>query len=657
VIPPLTESESISTRQALGLFAKGLRYVRPFRLRFAVKAGLAIASLAPMLLLPWPIKVLIDHVIEGRPLRESLEAYPFFLRPLLEPLAEVSSNELLAWTIAFQAVLLVLVGALGTTARERDETEAYLESGQDTATRTENAANYGHSFAGGLFGLFEFRWTIRLTQALNHHYRSSLFERVQALPMPAFDDERVGDAVYRLMYDTPSITNTCYRILLTPVVSLVGILLTAAMLRLVVGEHSAIVFVALAFAPGALLVTYPFAAALRRRGERSRRAGAVTTSTLEEGVTHVLAVQSLGGHARQRSQFHRDSWSSFTRYRALVLVGMAAFVAALVPAALLVRWAFLYVADLVISGQITRGDFTLLFTYFALIFGYSVGLGSLWIALQESAPGLHRVFFLMGLPSEEDPVGALLLPAVRHGVRIEGAHFRYDDGTEALRGVDFEARVGEVTALVGPVGAGKTTLAYLIPRFLSPRLGRVAIDGTDIATVSRASLRSKVAFVFQETLLFDGTVFENIRLGRADAPEADVYRAARSAGADAFIRSLPQGYATPLGRGGAKLSVGQKQRIAIARALLLDAPILILDEPTSALDPESERHLVRALREAARSRLVLVIAHRLSTVREADQIVFLDGGRVVERGRHDELIARPGSPYRRFVELQTLGAA
>jgi ABC-type multidrug transport system fused ATPase/permease subunit len=217
--------------------------------------------------------------------------------------------------------------------------------------------------------------------------------------------------------------------------------------------------------------------------------------------------------------------------------------------------------------------------------------------------------------------------------------------------------VGSVTAIVGPAGAGKTTLAYLIPRFVEPTSGRVRVDGVDAASVTRASLRAQIAFVFQETALFDDTVLENIRLGRPGASEAEVRRAARMAGADEFIARLPEGYRTRLGRAGGKLSVGQKQRLAIARALVRDAPILILDEPTSALDPETEQRLVAALREASRERLVLVIAHRLSTVRAADQILFLEAGEILERGTHAELASRPGGAYRRFVELQTRGAA
>jgi ABC-type multidrug transport system fused ATPase/permease subunit len=214
-----------------------------------------------------------------------------------------------------------------------------------------------------------------------------------------------------------------------------------------------------------------------------------------------------------------------------------------------------------------------------------------------------------------------------------------------------------VTALVGPAGAGKTSLAYLIPRFLSPTAGRVRLDGTDLEELALESLRAQISFVFQETVLFDDTVEGNIRLGREGASEVEVQRAAVLAGADEFIQRLPEGYRTRLGRSGGKLSVGQKQRLSIARALVRNAPILILDEPTSALDSDTEQRLVAALREASKTRLVLVIAHRLSTVRAADQICFLQEGRILERGTHDELMALEGGAYRRFVELQTLGAA
>jgi ABC-type multidrug transport system fused ATPase/permease subunit len=285
-----------------------------------------------------------------------------------------------------------------------------------------------------------------------------------------------------------------------------------------------------------------------------------------------------------------------------------------------------------------------------------VEVGSIWLRVQESAAGLERVFFLMDLPAESDPPDAEPLARLASEVRIEDVHHAFSDGTKSLRGVSLEVRVGEVTALVGPAGAGKTTLAYLIPRFVEPQQGRVTFDGKDVRRALRSTLRSQIAFVFQETALFDATVEENLRVGDASASDAELRRAARVAGADEFVRALPQGYQTPLGRSGAKLSVGQRQRLAIARALVRDPRVLILDEPTSALDAETEHRLVRALREASSDRAVLVIAHRLSTVRDADIIHFVDGGRIIESGNHAELLARKDGAYRRFVELQARGA-
>jgi ABC-type multidrug transport system fused ATPase/permease subunit len=648
------ERREISDREALRVFGRALRYVGPFRARFAVKAGLTLASLLPPLLLPWPIKMQIDHFIEGRPVDPA--AYPFFVQFLVQPLVGAAPETLLLATLGFQLLLVVTIGALGSASNERDHADARISSGRDTATTTENDANYGHSRASGLLGLFEFHWTLRLTQDLNHHYRSRLFERIHSLPMTSFDDERIGDAIYRVMYDTPAITQVVYRLLLVPLYAPIGILLVAGALELSYGDTPA-AWLALALLPLVGLGTLPFAALIRRRSQQSRMAGATTAATIEEGMSNVLAVQSLGGRGRERERFERDSWQSFGAYRRYVRAWISAGAGALCVGLPLIAWTARRGIDRVIDGSLTPGDFALLIVYFTQVATYAVTLALLWLQIQGNAAGLHRVFFLMDLPGEDEGEGAPDAPRLRRELRLEQVGFRYEDGTWALRGVDLTARVGEVTALVGPAGAGKTTLAYLVPRFLRPSRGRVLFDGVDVGGARLASVRSQVAFVFQESQLFDASVEENIRIGNPQASDAEVRRAARVAGADAFIRELPQGYRTRLGRAGGKLSVGQKQRLAIARALLRDAPILILDEPTSALDPETEQQLLASLREAARARLVIVVAHRLSTVRDAHQILFLEGGRVVERGTHAELMARSGGAYRRFVSIQTRGAA
>ncbi|HTO08059.1 MAG TPA: ABC transporter ATP-binding protein [Myxococcota bacterium] len=634
--------------------ARALRYVRPLRARFAAKVAMSLLSITPLLVLPVPIKLLIDHVIGNLPLAERIHTFPFLARPLVRLLIGASPVEILWLTVAAQVVLLLVIGQIGTSGGERDQTNAFGAGGVDAATETENAANLGFSYVGGIFGLFEFGWTLRLTQDLNHGFRSRLFERIQALPLSKLEDARIGDAVYRLMYDTPSISWACYRLVLITTVAPFGVAVYAYAIWDSFGVPELALW-ALALAPVTLLATWPFAELLRRRMLRSRSAGAIATSSLEEGVANIVAVQTQSGESRERARFDRESLESFQRHRGMIAVAMLAVLCALVPGVAVVRGAFLEVVDLAIAGRISLGDVSVLVTWFVQIAVFCGYLGGMWFSLNFSAPGLERVFALLDAEPERDAPGARDLPRARESLRFEHVDFAHTEGGATLRDVDFEARRGQMTAIVGPAGAGKTTLLWHVPRFLAPQRGCVRVDGVDLAGVTRESLRAQIAFVFQETALFAGTLEENLRLAKRDASELELRRAAQVAGVDELVRSLPDGWQTRLGRGGAGLSVGQKQRLAIARALLRDAPILILDEPTSALDPDTERHLLASLREAARDRIVLLVSHRLSTVRDADQILFLREGRIVERGTHEELVALPDGAYRHFVELQAAG--
>lgn len=654
----LQESEQLGSADSARVIARALRYVAPFRRQFAVKLGLLLVSLVPLVLLPWPMKILVDHVIRGIPFGEQATSFPFFIQPLIDALARLSAPEVLVWTIASQFVLLVGVGAFGMGGRESDRADDRgIPQGWDMATRTENEANSGFSLVGGLLGFIDYRYTMRLTQDLNHHYRTRLFDRIQSLPMSSLDDERIGDAVYRVMYDTTAITQTCYRLVLTPIVSPLYILLTVWVMGLVYGWMSPLVFAGLCFLPATLIPTLPFAHFQRLYASRSRQSGATTTSSLEESMANVLAVQSLGGEGRERARFDADSTDSFRQYRFKLLLDIVTALAAAVFASALVIYIFFYVGDGIVDGRFSPGDFAVLLPFFVSIAAASADLGSLWIRLQSDATGLNRVFFLMDAESERDLDSAAPLPEIRECLTVQHVSFAYEGGAPTLRDVSFEARVGQVVALAGPAGAGKTTLASLVPRFIAPDAGRVMVDGRDIAHATLESLRDQIAFVFQETVLFDATIEDNIKLGNPDASETEVRHAARTAGAHDFVEALPDGYQTRLGRAGGKLSVGQRQRLSIARALVRKAPILILDEPTSALDPDTERRLVSALREASRTRIVIVIAHRLSTIREADVILFLESGAIVERGDHGTLMALPGGHYRRYVEMQTQGVA
>ena len=311
----------------------------------------------------------------------------------------------------------------------------------------------------------------------------------------------------------------------------------------------------------------------------------------------------------------------------------------------------LTVATSVIGGIMTPGDYYALIGLAGAIGGSGVALGMVWIGVQSEVAAVRRVFFFLDM-EVEPPARTRERLAVRDGVSFENVGLRYPNGHRALSNINLSLNLGELVAFVGPTGAGKTSLAYLIPGFYRPTEGRVRLDGRDIAEVDLDSLRSQVSYVFQEHLLLNESIRGNLKLANPSATEADIRRACDAASATEFIERLPDGLDTRLGQSGDTLSVGQKQRVCIARGLVRDTRILILDEPTAALDPQTENALVNALRQAAEGRLVIVIAHRLSTIRQADRIVFLEDGTIREVGTHDGMMAVPDGAYRRFVELQ-----
>jgi ABC-type multidrug transport system fused ATPase/permease subunit len=369
-------------------------------------------------------------------------------------------------------------------------------------------------------------------------------------------------------------------------------------------------------------------------------------------MDNVLAVQSLGGNEREKEKFAIESNASFKNYRRIVWANLYYGNLTEFAYQFLRVAAIVFVATKVVEGELSIGDYGVVFFYFAFLAGPAYFISRVWIDMQQHITGVRRVFAMMDLPVEQDQ-GDRELPRIEGGISIRGAGFVYPDGRRALQNVSFDANVGQIVALVGPTGAGKTSLAYLVPRFHTATEGQVQIDGVDVKDVSMESLRSQITYVFQETQLLADSIVDNIRFGNPDATTDQVESVARTAGIHDFIVSLPDGYQTKLGTTSSKISVGQKQRIAIARGLLRDSRILILDEPTSALDPETEEYLVQALHEAAKNRLVMIIAHRLSTIAQADHIVFLEDGEVREQGSPQELMANPDGAYRRFVELQT----
>ncbi|MEM7365730.1 MAG: ABC transporter ATP-binding protein [Pseudomonadota bacterium] len=651
----LDTNTSIGWKESADIIGRTFSYVRFFGWRYLAKFILKLGSYAlPLALIPWPVKILTDHVILGKPI-EDATGYPSYMWPLIESMYGMSQLDILFVLAAIGISLVVLIGSY-TTGYE-DQVSAGLAQGHDYATQTENKIHGGYSTAGGLYGYIEFKLDTRLVQSLNHTLRSQLFSRIGSLSMTQLEDQRIGDSIYRVMYDAPQVNEIFFELTHTPIMSTVLYIQAMVTVLNAYPDMPEIFWMTAAILPIWATISSLFSRSVRRRGQAARAAGALTTSTIEEGMDNVLAVQSLGGNKKEKARFSDDSGESFKRFRSVALLWMfigplGAFVSKVVETLFLV-----YIVVKIIDGEMSPGDFAAMFVYFGYLRGPAMSLSILWVRLQDNVAGMRRVFAMLDLPPEDD-LGSLELPTVERGVTMENVGFVYPDGRRALSNINLTADVGQIVAIVGPTGSGKTSLAYLIPRFHQASEGIIRIDGYPVDDLTLSSLRDQVTYVFQETQLFSDSIGDNIRYGKPDATQDEVERVAKIAGIHDFIAALPDGYNTRLGSAtSSKLSVGQKQRISIARGLLRDSRILILDEPTSALDPETEQYLVQSLHEAAKNRLVVIIAHRLSTIAHADKIVFLEDGELREQGNHEELMQVEGGHYRRFVDLQTSAAS
>jgi ATP-binding cassette, subfamily B, bacterial MsbA len=410
---------------------------------------------------------------------------------------------------------------------------------------------------------------------------------------------------------------------------------------------------------GAPLIVYP----LVRLGQRVRR----TTRRSQEALEHLshLGAEAFTGHrivkafgmeAHESAKFARAGHHLFRTN-----MKVTAALSGLPPLMELIggigmAGALVYGSRQIAGGRLTPGQFVLFIGTLFLMYGPAKKLSRVNANLQQAVAASERIFEMLDTHSEvgEQP-DACALPPFRDRIEFRGVGFGYDDGlSRILREVSFSVRAGQMVALVGRSGAGKTTLVNLLPRFYDVSEGEILIDGVDIRDVTLSSLRRQVGIVTQDTVLFDDSIASNIAYGCPEASRQEIEAAARAANAHGFILELPQGYETIIGERGQRLSGGQRQRLAIARALLKNAPILVLDEATSALDTESELLVQAALANLMMNRTSFVIAHRLSTIRRADAIIVLEQGTVVEKGRHEELLARPDGVYATLYELQLL---
>ncbi|NIR44700.1 MAG: ABC transporter ATP-binding protein [Gemmatimonadetes bacterium] len=490
---------------------------------------------------------------------------------------------------------------------------------------------------------------VKVREGVVRDMRNQLYGHIQKLPLGFFDRSKAGQLMARVFSDTQQtkdiVTYTVSE-LLKHVVSLVAFV---TMLFLISWK---LTLIALVVAPLFLGFLKPMLGRLRRGFRRAHDAQGELTSMLQETASGARLVKAYGAEDYESQRFaevNRSYNKTFVRTERIRLLSspLSEVLGSLVT--LVLVWVG---AQFVFGGEMTAEAFLTFLTISLRVQSPIKALTTFPARAQVSMAAADRFFEILDSPIEADLADGPRLEKLEEGVEYENVHFSYDGDEPVLKGVSFSIQRGEVVALVGPSGAGKSTIVDLLPRFYEPQRGRITIDGVDVANVSLGSLRDLLGVVSQETVIFHDTVRANIAYGDADRyTQEQIEEAARAANAHDFILRLPKGYDTVLGDRGLRLSGGQRQRIAIARAILRDPPLLIFDEATSSLDTESERLVQGAIDHLLENRTVIVVAHRLSTIRNAHQIIVLQNGAIVESGRHDDLLARRGV-YRRLYELQ-----
>ena len=509
-----------------------------------------------------------------------------------------------------------------------------------------------------------------MTQQINQRLRVAMIKRAERLSLRYHSHARTGDAIYRIYQDSNAITSVVDTVILDPI-NIAARCLQALFILWLFNPWLGLLAIGV-LAPMVLIVVR-YTPRLQRFSQLAREASSDLTSRIQETFAAIRVVKANQAEAAAMARFDADS------KRALdAALRLRMEMAALWMLVLAVAGAGILAGDYLMASWTVRGEATWLAGAIAFVgfgvwnlgayqaasgrgaefFDWSRGLINKWSHMQDMAMGLRRAYRLLEEEADvAEPADPEEMPSAVRSVRFSGVTFAYEAGAPVLDGVDLHAAAGTVTALVGTTGAGKSTLMSLLLRLYDPQQGSIAINGVDVRRFGVESLRASIAIALQQNVLFAATVADNIGYAARGVSRADVQSAAEVACADEFVRDLAGGYDAELGERGGKLSSGQRQRLSIARAIVRDTPILILDEPTASLDAETEQRLLRNLSAWGTGRVVFLITHRLSTIRNADRIAFLENGRIAENGDHDQLMAIPNGRYRAFVAAETGAAA
>jgi ATP-binding cassette, subfamily B, bacterial len=581
-----------------------IRYVKPYWKLALVSIALIFMSSAVGLLAPWPFKLLIDNVLDKEP-------FPDFLTKATGSLLDPANRVSLLAVIAVASLIIPVM--------------------QHALTLVDNYVN------------------TKLELSMVRDFRSDLLRHVQRLSLTHHDQKRSGMLIYVINSQGDAVA----RLIMTVPALAHSFLMLAGMLLIAWWLDSWLAILSLVVVPVLYYSVGYYVRHIQPKLEEALRTEAGALSIVHESLSMIRVIIAFGREDHEHRRF-RDQTTRAVDARVKITVRQTLFSLVVDTTTAAGKALILGLgAYHVIQGRITKGDLLVLMWYVTQIYEPLESISNTFGSMQSVFIALKMAFGLLDKdPEIKNKPGAISIERAEGRIVFEEVGFSYTGRVDTLRDISFEVKPGQRVAIVGPTGAGKTTLMSLLPRFYEAKKGRVLLDGHDVRDLTLESLRQQISIVLQEPLLFSGSIADNIRYGRLEASMDEIMEAADSANAHDFITQLPQRYETELGERGARLSGGERQRIAVARAFIKNAPILVLDEPTSSIDSKTEAVILDALERLMERCTTFMIAHRLSTVRNANHILVLDRGQIVQQGTHDSLLEE-GGLYRQLYEMQT----